>query len=261
MAFGNYVSLTPAGSALVDKVKSGLEQIGNNLKSHQAAAEYSNAHPENNGSWSEFSTWYKDQMQELKEEKKYLQKLPSEAAEEAVEGIKTALSSVFGGSGNGSGRGSGSVGPSADAVLQSQTMQDYIKMINDTTAANNAWAADQAQKQMDFQKMMSDTAHQREVEDLKAAGLNPVLSASGGAGSSVAAGAMAQPDTSNTRLLAEMSMQAVDSLGANAVQLASGYNSKASNNFKNSLLGAAAKYFVPTLVRGAASAISRGLFG
>lgn len=59
-----------------------------------------------------------------------------------------------------------------------------------SSAQSYAFNAAEAQKSRDWQERMSNTSHQREVQDLIAAGLNPVLSASLG-GASTPSGATA----------------------------------------------------------------------
>lgn len=80
--------------------------------------------------------------------------------------------------------------------------KEYYSYLQGINKQNNEQSAQQADKMMAFQREMSDTAHQREVADLRAAGLNPILSA-GGQGASTPQGAMGQTDMSAASALTQ----------------------------------------------------------
>lgn len=88
------------------------------------------------------------------------------------------------------------VAPIAEPILSWFGTQEQNDFNSAQAASSMAFSGEQAQRQMDFQERMSNSAYQRAMDDMKKAGLNPILAYQQGGASSPAGasgtGAMAQ---------------------------------------------------------------------
>lgn len=103
-------------------------------------------------------------------------------------------------------------------------MSDLLDNLVLQTANNNAFNASQAEINRSWQEYMSGTSHQREVKDLIAAGLNPVLSANSGSSWQAVGNAAADQGAANlaaTFLNNQASIE-ISKINADATKAAAG---------------------------------------
>lgn len=104
----------------------------------------------------------------------------------------------------------------------------YEQMLMNQSAANSAFNAAQADINRSWQEYMSGTSHQREVKDLVAAGLNPVLSANSGSTWSSVGNAVADPTSAQglsalaTTLMTNLNQLEMSKISAEATKAAAG---------------------------------------
>lgn len=105
------------------------------------------------------------------------------------------------------------IGQIAQGWMNKQAQKETNETNKDIATDANVASAEQARRQMEFQERMSNTAYQRGMEDMKKAGLNPILAYSQG-GASAPAGAQGSVST------AKMEAPLMEGLSSSAVAAA-----------------------------------------
>lgn len=78
-----------------------------------------------------------------------------------------------------------------DSMVDSWLKKESGFDLTNAEKAANQFTADEAQKQRDWEQYMSDTAYQRQVKDMQAAGVNPAMAMNSANGASTPSGASA----------------------------------------------------------------------
>lgn len=114
-----------------------------------------------------------------------------------VKGIKSIANEV--------GDGNFDIGKAFRSVVAKQTGAE----LTGAEQATNQFNAEQAQLNRDFQERMANTQHQREVEDLQNAGLNPALAMTQGGNAAPAGNAAAAGTNANGMSMSDLVQLAV----------------------------------------------------
>lgn len=199
--------LTPALHSL-KYGKAGFYQYLNSDKDHETAydeaVKYALSLPFEHAQQEKDLEGYKRANKAKQKNKEVYDSLPPEV-QEIVGPLLLSPDS----SSDGSSRAGATSSHSVSTATGSMSNIDIMDQIKAWRDEERSWSAEQAQKQMDFQERMARNAHTYEVEDLKRAGLNPVLSASGGSGSMSSSGAAAS-ESSSVDAIAQIALSALE---------------------------------------------------